>query len=93
MMTLPASRDVESLSGLFLDLRPALEEVLRRYEIPPEDACGLLRQAALELIHKGGEMEDPASWLVARLRTSCRRYWVARRRRIATAIGRVFAAC
>lgn len=76
---------------LFTDLRPELEEVLHRYQIPSDDAGGLLEQVAIELIYKGGELEDPATWLVARLRRACRRFWIAHRRQVAAAVGRVFA--
>lgn len=91
MMSIPARQALDHLSYLFAALRPELEEVLRRYQIPSEDAGGLLEGAVIELIYKGGEIEDPKRWLVARLRRSCRQFWIARRRCIAQAVSRVFA--
>lgn len=91
-MNAPARRDSDHLTHLFADLRPRLEAVLRRYEIPAADAGRLLETAAIDLTYKGGEIEEPEAWLVARLRRACRRFWVARRCRIAAAVGRVFAA-
>lgn len=92
MMRAPATCAREHLSHLFAALRPELEEVLRRYQIPSEDAGGLLESVVTELIYKGGEIEAPALWLVARLRRSCRQFWIARRCRLAQAVSRVFAA-
>jgi hypothetical protein len=90
-MAFTLTQRADSLGSLFLGLRPRLEETLRRYEIPPEDAGGLIEQTILELIYKGGDSDDPAAWLIARVRKQCRGYWVARRRLVTEAVGRVFA--
>ena len=92
MMSAPATRALDDLSHLFAALRPDLEKVLRRYQIPAGEAGGLLEAVVIDLIYKGGEIEDPTRWLVARLRRSCRQFWITRRRRLVQAVGRVFAA-
>jgi hypothetical protein len=76
--------------NLFNETRPQLEEVLRRYEIPPGAAGPLVEETVLEMIYKGERVEDPVPWLVSRIRTKCRKYWVARRRLFFETIDRAF---
>jgi DNA-directed RNA polymerase specialized sigma24 family protein len=83
-------RDVTDYSDLFRALRPRLEAVLRRYEIPGRDAAELLEEAVMEWIYKAERSADPAAWLVTKLRDKCRRYWVARRHLVREAVARVF---
>ena len=71
-------------------MRPGLEAVLRRYEIPAGDAGSLLEETVLELIYQGESAEDPATWLLAKLRHKCRKYWVDQHRRVGQAVLRVF---
>lgn len=89
-MISPGRRDLDFFSGLLTALRPRLEGVLRRYQIPPGDAQHLLEEAILELIYKASYIDDPAQWLALRLSHKCRIYWVTRRRLVAEAVGRVF---
>jgi hypothetical protein len=79
----------EHFAKIFFDRRQPLEAILRRYEVPSQDASVLLEEAVLELIYKGENAEDPASWLEARVRAKCRKYWIKRRRLLASAVCRL----
>lgn len=89
-MMSPGRKDFSYSWNLFQHLRPQLEELLRRYEIPPSEAGTLLEETVLELIYKGERVEDPAPWLVSRARNKCRKYWVTRRRAFSVAMGKTF---
>jgi hypothetical protein len=89
-MTRADCKTFEYFGKIFVDDRQRLETILRRYEVPPHEASGLLEETVLELIYKGGSAEAPTVWLESRLTHKCRRYWVARRRLFARAVARVF---
>lgn len=83
-------RNLALLENFLTDLRPGLEQVLRRYEIPSGDACWLLEETVLELIYRGEGAEEPTAWLLSKLRHKCRKYWVDQHRRVAQAVMKVF---
>lgn len=83
-------RNFAFLESFYASSRPALEEVLRRYEIPSSDASSLLEATVLELIYRGESAEEPAGWLLATLRHKCRKHWVDQRHRVTQAVQRVF---
>lgn len=89
-MVAQSYQSFEVVADLFTGLRPQLEMVLRRYEIPASDAATLLEEIAMELVYKGEQVEDIAGWLVARLRHRCRHYWVAKRHLVLAAMDRFF---
>jgi len=83
-------KEFSHVLNIFGEVRPHLEEVLRRYEIPASDATTLLEETAMELAYKVEGLEDIAGWLIVKLRRRCRRYWVARRHAMTRAAGRFF---
>ena len=89
-MTAADYKTFEHFGTLFLERRPRLEATLRRYQVPHQEARGLLEETVLELIYKGESVGEPGLWLESRLTHKCRRFWVQRRHRFARAMGRAF---
>jgi RNA polymerase sigma factor (sigma-70 family) len=76
----------EPLNQLLLKVRPALERVLRHYDIPPEDAEDILQDAQLTLLYKWEKIQSPEAWLIGTLRKKCIVYWRKRRGRMCEAV-------
>jgi DNA-directed RNA polymerase specialized sigma24 family protein len=58
MATLDRPEVREPLNQLLLKVRPALERVLRHYDIPPEDAEDLLQDSQLTLLYKWDKIQS-----------------------------------
>lgn len=77
---MPTTREAEDFERLVVTQRPKLSRVLRRYQIPPEDAEDLVQETFLILWQKFDEVRHPEGWLLVTLRNRCIMYWRARRR-------------
>lgn len=86
MATLDRPEVREPLNQLLQRVRPALERVLRHYDIPPEDAEDILQDAHLTLLYKWEKIQSPEAWLIGTLRKKCIVYWRKRRSRICEAV-------
>jgi RNA polymerase sigma factor (sigma-70 family) len=86
MATLDRPEVREPLNQLLLNVRPALERVLRHYDIPPEDAEDLLQDSQLTLLYKWDKIQSPEAWLIGTLRKKCIVYWRKRRGRLCEAV-------
>lgn len=82
--------NAQYLSDLLSSLRPRLEGVLRRYQVPSRAAGTMLEEVAAELVYRNDGIIDPGRWLVSRLRGKCRRYWVGRRQLVWQAVDRLY---
>lgn len=89
-MGLPYCRSAGYYTDLFETSRPALEDILRRYEIPSQHAGRILEEVMLELIYRGERPQDPHRRLTNALTRKCRSYWVVRRRQLKASVERVF---
>ena len=76
----------EPLHQLLIKARPAMERVLRHYDVPPEDAEDILQDAQLTLLYKWEQIQSPEAWLVGTLRKKCIVYWRKRRSRMVEAV-------
>lgn len=56
-------------------LRPGFRTLLARHRIPFQDAEDLVQDIVLQLVRKGEEVEDPASYLWISLHYRCLMYW------------------
>ena len=74
---MPAGRD-EDLGPLVERLRPSLQRILGRFQIPEQDAEDILQEAVLQLVAR--QPETPEAWLLAGVRYRCLMYWRSRRR-------------
>lgn len=86
MATLDRPEIREPLNQLLLKIRPALERVLRHYDVPPEDAEDILQDAQLTLLYKWDKIQSPEAWLIGTLRKKCIVYWRKRRGRMYEAV-------
>lgn len=86
MATLDRPELREPLNQLFVKVRPAMERVLRHYDIPPEDAEDILQDAQLTLLYKWEKIQSPEAWLIGTLRKKCIVYWRKRRGRLCEAV-------
>jgi RNA polymerase sigma factor (sigma-70 family) len=71
--------DTETLSALLEKVRPQLKQVLRKYDIPFQDAEDLLQEAFLDLLRKWDTIRSKDAWLVGTVRFKCSHYWKRRR--------------
>lgn len=76
----------DSLEELLVRAQPQLGRVLARYNIPPEDAEGLLRDVFLTLIFKRERVADLEQWVLRTLKHQCLSYWRRRRRLLYTTL-------
>lgn len=72
----------EDPEALIDGLRPRLEGILERYQIPLTDRDDVLNEAYLVLRwrYERERVRDPESWLVITLKNRCLIYWRSRRR-------------
>jgi DNA-directed RNA polymerase specialized sigma24 family protein len=64
-----------NLAGLLRRMAPALEAILRRFRIPPEDAEDVVQQVLLQYVRKRRKIQTPEAWLPGAVRHECRMYW------------------
>src|SRR3954452_21515587 len=75
--TVPSSE--ETLEKILERIRPRLKQVLRNYDIPPQDAEDVLQETFLEALRKWDTIRHKDSWLVGALRFKCSHYWKKQR--------------
>ncbi|HEY0556992.1 MAG TPA: sigma-70 family RNA polymerase sigma factor [Thermoanaerobaculia bacterium] len=75
----PTSDTPETLEALLDKVRPRLKQVLKKYDIPFQDAEDLLQEACLDLLRKWDTVRSKDAWLVGTLRFKCADYWKGRR--------------
>jgi len=73
----PAGR--EELPALCERLRPCLRRILRRHQIPAEDAEDLVQTTLLLAVARWHEIQRPEVWLLGTLQNRCILYWRERR--------------
>ena len=69
----------EELPALCERLRPCLRRILRRHQIPAEDAEDLVQTALLLAVARWHEIRCPEVWLLGTLQNRCILYWRERR--------------
>jgi RNA polymerase sigma factor (sigma-70 family) len=69
----------ETLEELLEKVRPRLKQVLKRYDIPFQDAEDLLQEAFVELFRKWETIRVKDAWLLGTVRFKCSTYWKRRR--------------
>lgn len=69
----------ESVTQLFLRMRPRLTAIISRHKVPPGDAQDLLHEAFLYLLLRAEPPRNPEAWIVGTLRHRCYQYWHRRR--------------
>jgi RNA polymerase sigma factor (sigma-70 family) len=67
-------------------VRPAFVNVLRRYRIPPEDACDLVQNVYLKYVEHADEVREPGAWMLAALRYECLQHLRSERRKLYQAV-------
>jgi RNA polymerase sigma factor (sigma-70 family) len=60
-------------------LRPHLKRILRRYDIPLEDAEDILQEAFLDAFRKWETIRHKEAWLLGTVRFKCSNYWKKKR--------------
>jgi RNA polymerase sigma factor (sigma-70 family) len=75
-----------NLAGLLRRMAPALEAILRRFRIPPEDGDDVVQQVLLQYVRKRSLIQTPEAWLPGAVRHECRMYWRSRDRRRTVAV-------
>ena len=89
-MQATTQQDFSQTLNTFKELRELLEEILRRYRIPPSQADVLLEASIVEWLYQAPSDQRAESLLISKARRKCRLYWVARRRAVAEAVSRTF---
>jgi RNA polymerase sigma factor (sigma-70 family) len=79
----PRLREIEQVVGR---VRPALVEVLRRFRIPPDDACDLVQNVYLKYLEHADEVHTPETWMVAAMRYECLQHLRSERRKLYQAV-------
>jgi RNA polymerase sigma factor (sigma-70 family) len=74
----PPSED-ESLEQFLERMRYPLKLVLRKYDIPFQDAEDLVQDTFIEVIRKWGTLYNKEGWILGTLRFKCTKYWRGRR--------------
>jgi RNA polymerase sigma factor (sigma-70 family) len=82
----PGGGGEADLAGLLRRLSPALEAILRRFRIPPDDADDVVQQALLQYVRKRSQVRAPEPWLRGALRNECRMYWRSRTRSLTVTV-------
>jgi RNA polymerase sigma factor (sigma-70 family) len=75
----PADPAAETLEELLVKVRPRLKQVLKKYDIPFQDAEDLLQESFLDLLRKWDTVRAKDAWLVGTLRFKCSDYWKRKR--------------
>lgn len=74
-----SSLDVE---WLWREIGPQLAVILRRAQLPPEDAEDLLHTTFVRLIERQHEIHDAVGWLIGTMRYEVLAYWRLKRTRV-----------
>lgn len=61
-------------------LEPVIENILRRFRIPADDAQEILDEVMLTMLTKRERIRDPERWMLRSLKNRCLVYWRERRR-------------
>jgi RNA polymerase sigma factor (sigma-70 family) len=70
------------IEWLWREIGPQLALILRRAQLPPEDAEDLLHSTFVRLMERREEIREPVGWLIGTMRYEVLAYWRLKRARV-----------
>ncbi len=74
------------VESVLLDLQPRMAAILRRYQIPAQDAEDLVQEIFVSFVRQYRKVQSPEAWLTNALKYQCLLYWRRRRRQLCEAV-------
>ena len=71
---------------VLLELQPRMENILRHYQIPPQDAEDLVQEIFVSFVRRYRTVQNPEAWLTSALKYQCCLYWRKRRKQLCQAV-------
>jgi RNA polymerase sigma factor (sigma-70 family) len=82
----PAEGLEQVVESVLLELQPRMEAILRRYQIPAQDAEDLVQEIFVSFVRQYRKVQTPEAWLTNALKYQCLLYWRRRRRQLCEAV-------
>jgi RNA polymerase sigma factor (sigma-70 family) len=76
------SADGIDVGWLWGEVGPQLVAILRRAQLPDDDAEDLLHETFVRLLERREQIQDPLAWLIGTVRCEVLGYWRAKRTRV-----------
>lgn len=67
--------DTQTLEEHLERIRPQLKRILRRYDIPLQDAEDIVQEALLDALRKWDTIRHKEAWMLGAVRFKCSHYW------------------
>jgi len=74
------------VESVLLELQPRMGAILRRYQIPAQDAEDLVQEIFVSFVRQYHRVQNPEAWLTNALKYQCLLYWRRRRRQLCEAV-------
>lgn len=74
------------VESILLKLQPRMEAILRRYQIPAQDAEDLVQEIFVSFVRQYRNVQTPEAWLTNALKYQCLQYWRRRRQQLCEAV-------
>jgi len=74
------------VESVLLELQPRMEAILRRYQIPAQDAEDLVQEIFVSFVRQYHNVQTPEAWLTNALKYQCLLYWRRRRQQLCEAV-------